>query len=30
MDFLPVKIDISATDDRLTQAFKDAGVSSLF
>jgi len=24
LDFLPVKIDMSATDDRLTPAFKEA------
>jgi len=28
LDFLPVKIDMSATEDRLTPAFKEAGVSS--
>jgi len=30
LDFIPVKIDMSATDDRLTPAFKEAGVSSFF
>jgi len=30
LDFLLVKIDMSATDDRLTPALKEAGVSSLF
>jgi len=30
LDFLPVKIDLSATDDILTPALKKAGVSSLF